>query len=77
MANISTFDDWIDSFREWQKDIGYDPSLLGDYKFETKLGELHSSEVQFGDFKGRPKWERIGFDGFSQTDFVGQKNPLR
>ena len=60
MAAITTFDDWIACFREWQKDIGYDPSLLGDYKFETKLGELHSSEVQFGDFKGRPKWERVG-----------------
>jgi len=60
MAAITTFDDWIACFREWQKDIGYDPSLLGDYKFETKLGELHSSEIQFGDFKGRPKWNRVG-----------------
>ncbi|MFQ5538808.1 MAG: Phenylacetic acid catabolic protein [Candidatus Binatia bacterium] len=60
MAAIATFDDWIACFGEWQKDIGYDPSLLGDYKFETKLGELHSSEVQFGDFRGRPKWERVG-----------------
>ncbi len=60
MAIIATFDDWIDCFREWQKDIGYDPSLLGDYKFVTKLGELHSSEVEFGDFKGRSKWERVG-----------------
>jgi benzoyl-CoA 2,3-dioxygenase component B len=60
MAAITTFDDWIACFREWQKDIGYDPSLLGDYKFATKLGELHNSEVQFGDFKGRPKWDRVG-----------------
>ena len=42
MIKISTFDDWIDYFRQWQHDIGYDPALLGDYKFETKLGELHS-----------------------------------
>ena len=59
MAKISTFDDWIDHFREWQKDIGYDPSLLGDYKFETKLGELHASEIEFGDFKAQRKWERV------------------
>ena len=59
MARISTFDDWVDYFRQWQKDIGYDPSLLGDYKFETKLGEIHTSEIEFGDFKGRPKWERM------------------
>ncbi len=59
MVKISTFDDWIDYFREWQKDIGYEPSLLGNYKFETKLGELHTSEIEFGDFKGQRKWERV------------------
>ena len=60
MLKISTFDDWIDYFREWQKDIGYDSSLLGGYKFEVKLDELHSSEIEFGDFKGQPKWQRVG-----------------
>jgi benzoyl-CoA 2,3-dioxygenase component B len=60
MARIATFDDWIDYFRQWQKDIGYDPALLGDYNFETKLGELHTGEIEFGDFKGQSKWERIG-----------------
>jgi len=60
MLKISTFDDWIDYFREWQKDIGYDLSLLGGYKFEAKLDELHSSEIEFGDFKGQPKWQRVG-----------------
>jgi benzoyl-CoA 2,3-dioxygenase component B len=60
MTKISTFEDWIDYFRQWQKDIGYDPALLGDYKFETKLGELHTPEIEFGDFKGQRKWERIG-----------------
>lgn len=60
MSKISTFEDWIDYFHQWQKDIGYEPSLLGDYKFETKLGELHSPEIEFGDFKGQRKWERVG-----------------
>lgn len=59
MAKIATFEDWIEYFREWQRDIGYDASLLGDYKFETKLGELHSSEIEFGDFKGQPKWQSV------------------
>ena len=59
MFKISTFDDWIDYFRQWQKDIGYDAALLGDYKFETKLGELHTPEIEFGDFKGQAKWQRI------------------
>ena len=58
MAKISTFDDWADYFKQWQKDIGYDSSLLGGYKFETKLGEIHSPEIEFGDFKGQRKWER-------------------
>ncbi len=59
MFKISTFDDWIDYFRQWQKDIGYDPALLGDYNFETKLGELHTPEIEFGDFKGQAKWQRV------------------
>ena len=59
MSKILTFDDWIDHFRQWQGDIGYDPGLLGDYKFETKLGELHTPEIEFGDFKGQPKWQRV------------------
>jgi benzoyl-CoA 2,3-dioxygenase component B len=59
MAKIATFEDWIEYFRAWQRDIGYDASLLGDYKFETKLGEVHSPEIEFGDFKGQPKWERV------------------
>ena len=60
MTKISTFEDWIDYFRQWQKDIGYDAALLGDYKFETKLGELHTPEIEFGDFKGQRKWDRVG-----------------
>jgi benzoyl-CoA 2,3-epoxidase subunit B len=60
MIKISTFEDWIDYFQQWQKDIGYDPALLSEHKFETKLGELHSSEIEFGDFKGQPKWQRVG-----------------
>jgi benzoyl-CoA 2,3-dioxygenase component B len=60
MSKIATFDDWIDYFKEWQKDIGYDATLLGDYKFETKLGELHSPDIEFGDYRGQRKWQRVG-----------------
>lgn len=56
---ISNFDDWIEYFKQWQTDIGYDPKLLSDYKFETKLGDLHSAEIEFGDYKGQPKWKRV------------------
>ena len=60
MRQIATFDDWIDYFRQWQSDIGYDAALLGDYRFETKLGELHTPEIEFGDFQGQRKWEKVG-----------------
>ena len=59
MAKIATFEDWTDFFRQWQKDIGYDPILLGNYTFETKLGDLHAREIEFGDFKGQAKWQRV------------------
>ena len=59
MNKIATFADWIDYFHLWQKDIGYDPELLAGYHFETKLGELHSPDIEFGDFKGQPKWQRV------------------
>jgi benzoyl-CoA 2,3-epoxidase subunit B len=59
MVKIATFDDWIDYFKQWQNDIGYDPKLLSGYNFETKLGELHSPEIEFGDYKGQPKWQRV------------------
>ena len=55
MTKIATFDDWIEYFKQWQNDIGYDSKLLADYNFETKLGELHSPEIEFGDFKGQAK----------------------
>ncbi len=60
MTRISNFDDWIDCFREWQRDIGYDADLLGGYRFETKLGELHGDDIEFGDYQGKAKWERVG-----------------
>ena len=59
MQKITTFDDWIEYFKQWQKDIGYDAALLAGYNFETKLGELHSPEIEFGDYQGQRKWQRV------------------
>jgi benzoyl-CoA 2,3-dioxygenase component B len=59
MAKISTFDDWTDYFRQWQRDIGLDTSKFGDYKFEVKFGPLASDVIEFGDYAGRPKWETV------------------
>ncbi len=56
---ITTFDDWVDLFRVWQKDIGVDYPEIVNYKFEAKFGPTRSKEIEFGAFKGRPKWEKV------------------
>jgi benzoyl-CoA 2,3-dioxygenase component B len=46
-------------FHKWRTDIGYPTDMIGDYKFETKLSELESDEIEFGHYKGQPKWEKL------------------
>ncbi|MGQ0536611.1 MAG: Phenylacetic acid catabolic protein [Methanobacteriota archaeon] len=55
----SAFEEWVHEFHNWQKDIGFDTRLLGDYKFETKFGELDDDKIEFGDYAGEPKWETV------------------
>src|SRR3970040_2188859 len=58
-SRIDTFDDWVDMFHQWHGDIGYPTELIGnDYTFETKLGDIESNEIEFGDYAGRPKWQK-------------------
>lgn len=53
------FEAWIRDFNEWQTRIGFDPSWLGDYRFDIKFDwDTAGSQIEFGDFKGMPKWER-------------------
>ena len=59
MKKIATFDDWIDAFREWQKDIDLRLPRFSDYQFEAKYGDLKTNEIEFGDFQGDRKWERV------------------
>src|ERR1051325_5376999 len=54
---VATFDDWVDLFHQWQKDIQFDTTLLGDFQFEAKFAEEDSPVIEFGDYKGRPKWQ--------------------
>jgi len=55
----ANFQGWIDEFQEWQTRIGFDPSWLGDYRFEIKFDwETAGTEIEFGDFEGMPKWDR-------------------
>src|SRR6202158_1913492 len=59
MRKIATFDDWIDAFRAWQKDIGLRLPRHADYQFEAKYGDLKTEEIEFGDFRGVRKWDRV------------------
>jgi benzoyl-CoA 2,3-epoxidase subunit B len=59
MATVTTFDDWVDLFKAWQNEIGYDRTLLAEYNFEAKFGPLESDEIQFGAYAGDRKWERL------------------
>ena len=59
MKKISTFDDWIDAFREWQRDIDLRLPKYSDYPFEAKYGDLKADHIEFGDFRGEKKWERV------------------
>jgi len=59
MLRISNFDDWIDYFYGWQKDIGLDAPEFSEYKFEAKYGQLLVNEIEFGDYKGQLRWKSI------------------
>jgi benzoyl-CoA 2,3-epoxidase subunit B len=60
VKKIATFDDWIDAFRSWQGDIGLRlPSDFAQFQFEAKYGDLKTNEIEYGDFRGSRKWERL------------------
>ncbi len=59
MLKISTFDDWVDYFYGWQKDIGLDAPEFKEYRFEAKYGEVPITEIEFGDYKGQLRWKTV------------------
>jgi len=58
-TRLTTFDDWVDLFRVWQNDIGVNYPEITNYHFEAKFGPTRSNEVEFGAYKGRPKWDKV------------------
>ena len=58
-TRLATFDDWVDLFRVWQKDIGVAYPEIVNYQFQAKFGPTRSNEIEFGAYKGRPKWEKL------------------
>src|ERR1051325_7524655 len=59
MERIHTFDDWSDLFKKWQKDIGFDNTLVKDYKFDAIYDEVTHAEIEFGEFAGPKKWDNV------------------
>lgn len=56
----AAFDEWVDQFHQWRDEIGFDHPYINQYQFETLLAEeVVSPVVEFGDFAGQPKWERL------------------
>ena len=55
---ITGFDDWKDLFYKWQKDIGFEPALVKDYKFDAFYDEGTGPDIEFGDYKGRKKFAK-------------------
>ena len=53
------WESWVAEFEAWQRDIGFDDSLIQDYKFEAKYAPLDSPEIEFGDYKGEKKWKTV------------------
>ena len=58
MLKLSTFDDWIDYFYCWQKDIGLDAPEFKEFQFEAKYGDV-PPEIEFGDYKGGLRWKTV------------------
>jgi len=56
---LSTFDDWIEAFKVWQREIDLDPAITAGYQPDAKYGDLHSGEIEFGDYRGEVKWETL------------------
>src|SRR5271170_4410306 len=59
MLRVTTFSDWVGEFNNWRKEIGVDHDDIRAFKFETLFGAIDTNEIEFGHYKGRPKWENL------------------
>ena len=60
MDNLpKTWDDWIENFKAWQDNVGYDREWMGDFDLSIQFDwERAGDTIEFGDYEGRRKWER-------------------
>jgi benzoyl-CoA 2,3-epoxidase subunit B len=59
VAKIGTFGDWVGLFDDWRKEIGVNRDEIASFKFDTLFGAIETDEIQFGAYKGRPKWQNL------------------
>src|SRR5262245_4671254 len=59
VTKIGTFSDWVGLFYDWRKEIGVEKDEVRQFQFETLYGAIDNNEIEFGHFKGRPKWENL------------------
>jgi benzoyl-CoA 2,3-epoxidase subunit B len=59
VAKIGTFSDWVGLFDEWRKDVGVNRDQIASFQFDTLYGAIDTEEIEFGSFKGRPKWQNL------------------
>ncbi len=57
-AASAQFDQWKADFEGWVDRVHYPRNLLGDFKLEPKYAEPPAGVVEFGRFKGKPKWKK-------------------
>ena len=46
-------------FEDWRREIGVNRDEVVGFKFDTLFGAIETNEIQFGHYKGRPKWENL------------------
>ena len=59
VAKIGTFSEWVGLFDEWRKEIGVNRDEIASFQFDTLFGAIETDEIQFGAYKGRPKWQNL------------------
>jgi benzoyl-CoA 2,3-dioxygenase component B len=59
MPSSAAWDQWVADFGEWQRGIGFDSELIQDYAFEAKYAGPDQPRIEFGDYRGERKWERV------------------
>src|SRR5437867_2084302 len=59
LRKLGNFDQGIAYFRSWQEAIGLPPRDLPAIKLQVKFGEAGVPHIEFGDYKGQPKWPTV------------------